>query len=447
MPKTPERNNSQKEKKPFIHETITGSANRGKKLGQKVLLTLGLAAVFGLTASLTFVLSRPMWEDHFREPETSESITIARDNTTAAAESSETETASVAVSQAETEPSSDRADQWREEISSMIDANRADLEDYKAVYNELSRVASSVNKSLVTVTASSMDTDWFDNQVSSNQETCGVVILETEQELLILANAEPLSDFESLKVTFGYYGEAEAYLKQTDGILGLAVVAVPLESLDDSIQTSIQPIALGNSYSAVQGQPVIAVGRPLGYSRSVAYGMLSYINSSVSGTDTLIRMLQTDIVSCAESCGMLIDLNGQLIGWLTSKYNSSMTEGFLSALAISDLKPLIEKLSNGKSMACLGIRGQNVTTEIAEAQELPMGVYITRCVTDRPAFLDGLQSGDILTAINADEILTMEDLQRCLEKYEPGDIVSVTAERSGREGYTQIKLDVTLQAR
>lgn len=98
-------------------------------------------------------------------------------------------------------------------------------------------------------------------------------------------------------------------------------------------------------------------------------------------------------------------------------------------------------------MACLGIRGQNVTTEIAAAQELPLGVYITRCVTDRPAFLDGLQNGDILTAINDDAILTMEDLQRCLEKYEPGDIVSVTAERSGREGYTQIKLDVTLQAR
>lgn len=453
MSETPEKDTSKKEKKPFIHETITGSAGHSRKLGGKVLLTLGLAVVFGLTASLTFVVSRPMWENHFSEPETSESVTIVRDNTTVGADATQASAPSEAVSEtaaeeeSETEPDTRSADEWREEIQAMIDNNRADMDDYKTIHNELSHVASAANKSLVTVTASSTDTDWFDNPVSSNQETCGVIVVKTSREILILTNAEPLSESDSLRVTFGAYGEGEAYLKQQDGIWGLAIVAVPLDTLDETIRNSVEAIELGNSYAAMQGQPVIAIGSPLGYYRSVAYGVISYINNNVQGTDALVRLLQTDIPDSENSCGMLIDTDGKLIGWLTNKYSGSTTSGLLSAISISDMKPLMEKLSNGKAMACLGIRGQNVTAEIAERQELPLGVYITRCVSDRPAYLEGLQSGDVLTAINEDAVSTMEDLQRCLEKYEPGDAVTITAQRSGREGYTEFTVDVTLQAR
>lgn len=78
---------------------------------------------------------------------------------------------------------------------------------------------------------------------------------------------------------------------------------------------------------------------------------------------------------------------------------------------------------------------------------MPVGIYITRCLDDRPAFLAGLQIGDILTGINDTEIVTVKDLQTCLEKLQSGDVVTVTVQRSGREGYKEIQTVATLQSR
>lgn len=91
MSQTPEKDSPEK-KKPFIHETITGSGKQNQQIGRKVLLTVGLAAVFGVTASLTFVVAQPFWEARFGETETSENITIARDDITEAPVSTESET-------------------------------------------------------------------------------------------------------------------------------------------------------------------------------------------------------------------------------------------------------------------------------------------------------------------------------------------------------------------
>ena len=250
-----------------------------------------------------------------------------------------------------------------------------------------------------------------------------------------------------MQVRFTGYATAEAYLKQTDSANGIAVIAVRVADLDSSMLSLITPIPLGNSLVVTQGQPIIAIGRPLGYDRSVAYGIISYTNSSVPAVDSMIRLLQTDIPSSDEARGMLINTSGELIGWLTTKYSSSSTDGFLTAISLSDLKPVIEKMSNGKAMATLGIRGQNVTADISEKQQMPMGVYVTKCLTDEPAYDAGIQSGDILTAIGNVVIVSLKDMQNCLEGLEPGDTVTVTVKRYGNEEYTEFTFDVTLQAR
>ena len=450
MSQTPEKDSPEK-KKPFIHETITGSGKQNQRIGRKVLLTVGLAAVFGVTASLTFVVAQPFWEARFGETETSENITIARDEITEASVSTESETASESGTQPAEESSTAResggTDDWENRVQAMINNDLADLNDYKSMYNALNNITIRANKSLVTVTVSSTDTDWFDQPFSSEQETCGIIVGKTAREYLILVDADLLDGVDNLNVTFGTYGTGSAYLKQSDGILDLAVIGVPLDTLSDGVEDHVEVISLGNSYLSMQGQPVIAIGRPLGLSRSVAYGMISYVNANISGTDMTLRLMQTDIVTAENARGMLINSDGELIGWLTEKFGANSTDGMLSALSISDIKPILEKLFNGQASACLGIRGQNVTDEIAQAHDMPVGVYITRCIDDRPAFLAGLQIGDILTGINDTEIVTVKDLQNCLEKLQPGDVITVTVQRNGREGYKEIQTAATLQAR
>ena len=470
MSQTPEKDSPEK-KKPFIHETITGSGKQNQQIGRKVLLTVGLAAVFGVTASLTFVVAQPFWEARFGETETSENITIARDDITEAPVSTESETSRETESETsrETESETNRetesetgtqpaeesrseretgsSDDWENRVQAMINNDLADLNDYKSMYNALNNITIRANKSLVTVTASSTDTDWFDQPFSSEQETCGIIVGKTAKEYLILVDADLLDGVDNLNVTFGIYGTGSAYLKQSDGILDLAVIGVPLDTLSNGVEDHVEVISLGNSYLSMQGQPVIAIGRPLGLSRSVAYGMISYVNPNISGTDMTLRLMQTDIVTAENARGMLINSDGELIGWLTEKFGAKSTDGMLSALSISDIKQILEKLFNGQASACLGVRGQNVTDEIAQVHDMPVGIYITRCLDDRPAFLAGLQIGDILTGINDTKIVTVKDLQTCLEKLQPGDVVTVTVQRSGREGYKEIQTVATLQSR
>ena len=76
-----------------------------------------------------------------------------------------------------------------------------------------------------------------------------------------------------------------------------------------------------------------------------------------------------------------------------------------------------------------------------------MGIYITKCVTDKPAYLAGLQSGDILTAVDGTAVAAMKDLQTLLETLPADAQVEVTIQRGGREGYAEKVFAVQLVPR
>ena len=265
MFQTPEKDSPEK-KKPFIHETITGSGKQNRQIGRKVLLTVGLAAVFGVTASLTFVVAQPFWEARFGETETSENITIARDDITEAPVSTESETSRETESETSRETESETgtqpaeesrseretgsSDDWENRVQAMINNDLADLNDYKSMYNALNNITIRANKSLVTVTASSTDTDWFDQPFSSEQETCGIIVGKTAKEYLILVDADLLDGVDNLNVTFGIYGTGSAYLKQSDGILDLAVIGVPLDTLSNGVDFLCESEYFRDGYDA-----------------------------------------------------------------------------------------------------------------------------------------------------------------------------------------------------
>ena len=430
-------------KKPFIRETITKPGKQGPGTGRVLLVTAAMAVVFGVIASLTFVLTRPWWESAFGEEESSESLTLEQDEASGESETAEAEESE----QAETEVSENLESEMESLVDSMLEDNQADLEDYESIYDALYDVIIAANDSLVTVTAYSTDQDWFENEVESDEETCGVIVALTEEEILILTDSYLLEAYDSVQVTFGSYGSGTAYLKAMDSANGIAVIAVSAEEAGTGVTGNVSVITLGNSYTAVQGEFVLAIGRPLGYSRSISYGIISYIDSSVQGVDCMLRLIQTNITAGTSPRGMLLNTDGELVGWLTTSYEDNSVDGLLCAVSITDLKPTIEKLMNGENMAQLGIRGQNVTEDIAAENAIPEGVWITECLTDEPAYLAGMQQGDIITAIDETEIGTLRELSNCLALYSPGDTVTVTVQREGRDGYSAISFAVTLDAR
>ena len=115
----------------------------------------------------------------------------------------------------------------------------------------------------------------------------------------------------------------------------------------------------------------------------------------------------------------------------------------LTAVSISELKDIIEFLSNGLNIPYLGIKGSTVTDAISKEYDIPKGVYIKEAVADSPAMTAGLQTGDVIAAVNKKEILTMKDYQKALMKLKKGDEARITVNRQNADGYK--KFNCTLE--
>ena len=216
-----------------------------------------------------------------------------------------------------------------------------------------------------------------------------------------------------------------------------------MSDVDTSTLSSIVTVPLGSSLSAAAGQPVILVGNPKDYVGSIAYGMISYVRASVQREDMTALVMYTDVATTSGSSGFVVNLDGQIIGMITADGTGTNT----SAIGISDLKTTIERLSNGMTMAYFGVTGQDVTTEISQNYQLPVGIYVTEAVMEGPAYNSGLQNGDVITSMDGQEILTVKTMQSFLEGKQPGDMITVQVQRAGRDGYTPVELLVTLGTR
>jgi len=117
-----------------------------------------------------------------------------------------------------------------------------------------------------------------------------------------------------------------------------------------------------------------------------------------------------------------------------------------AAMAISDYKSILEKMSNGVSFPYFGIKGQEVSA-VMNSNGMPLGVYVVDVHADSPAYNVGIQCGDIIRTMGKETIVTMKDFQSVLENSNPGDVILVSVSRNGREEYKEIQYQVTIGAR
>jgi len=119
--------------------------------------------------------------------------------------------------------------------------------------------------------------------------------------------------------------------------------------------------------------------------------------------------------------------------------------GELIAYGISDLKALIEKMSNAEDVTYLGVTGTTITNSIATTYNLPMGIYVTGVVENSPAFSAGLMNGDIITAVSGQTVVTFKSLCDSIYKYNNGDSIILNVKRKlGKDDYKIFSFNVTL---
>lgn len=319
-----------------------------------------------------------------------------------------------------------------------------ELKDYEKMYQQLMQIGNQVSKSLVDISAVKTDTDWFDEALTSHKSAAGLIIGDNGMELLILTEHEKVKDGD-LKVRFYDHTEAAGTLKKYDSNTGLAVVSVNLSDVDSSTREVISYAELGSSKSLRSGQPVIVVGNPTGSNGSLLFGNLTSVTQTAELYDSSYNILTTDILKSSNGSGVVADWSGKIIGLLQEKTEVEGQDNTIQAYGISDVKDLIEHLSNNQDIVYMGIVGADVTTSISEQENIPIGVYVSEVSLDSPAIIAGIQPGDIITEINGQAIVNLKDIVATLLKCSNGQTVDVRYKRADASGYQDLQASVTLK--
>ena len=424
----------QKGEQNFIKEKIKDKPLNKKKLFHKGIATIGYAILFGFVSCLVFCGLKPMMESWF-EPKDDPHIEIPKD--TLAEDSTAEDTGIDDIRPTSTdEPDSPQAGKEQEQQTVYVTEKKdMTLEDYQVLYNQLYRIGNSANKSIVTVTGVIEGTDIFDSPYEAAGQASGLIIGDNGKELLILTEYQTIANVKSIRVTFINNDTLEAELKKYDGNTGIAVLSVPVEKITKATMDKIEIAVLGNSLSLRQGKLVVALGSPLGTNYSILVGNITSVANTITTEDRNYTVFTTNIVANAQGNGVLINTDGEVIGLFLQSSSILKEQNTLTAVSISELKDIIEMLSNGHNIPYIGIKGSTVTDAISQEYEIPKGVYIKEAVMNSPAMNAGLQNGDVIVAMDGKKILTIEDYQQQLLTRKKGDEVKITVNRQGTEEY------------
>ena len=449
----------------FINEKIKEKPLNKKYLIKKALFTVVLAVIFGAVAALVFSLLQPEFSNWFY-PEEKPVVTIPKDDVTETEESGQGDTQESSEQKDTQDTENDgqqgengtaengqqgngetgnsqqeQAEQTGKDVSDN-DLQELELADFQKLQNKLYAVGKEANKSIVTVTGVKSDTDWFNNPYESKGQASGIIVAENSRELLVLTERKAIADAQEIYVTFINDISVKAEMKKYDGNTGIAVLSVKASELTENTKNAIEVAVLGNSLTVTQGTIAIAIGSPLGTNYSILTGNITSTTNSISTIDHNYSVFTTDIVGSSNGSGALVNVDGELIGIVMQGYSSAGDENTLTAISISELKALIEMLSNGQDIPYIGLEVTTVTAAIEREYEIPKGAYIKDVYMDSPAMAAGLQSGDVITEIDGDEILTAENYENKLLALKPEDTVEVKIERQGPDGYAEITCTV-----
>ena len=323
--------------------------------------------------------------------------------------------------------------------------------------SDIATIAKNAMPSIVSITNMSVQEvrSFFGGtqQQESTSVGSGIIIGQTDSELLILTNNHVVEGNEKLTVSFVDNESVEANVKGTDSTKDLAVVAVKISDVKDSTMDKIAVATMGDSSKLEVGEQVVAIGNALGYGQSVTSGIVSATERTLDGYEggTLI---QTDAaINPGNSGGALLNSNGEVIGINTAKVATDSVEGMGYAIPISDASDTIQNLMNQETktkvseaeQGYLGIQGVDVSDESAKMYNMPTGVYISDVVKNGGAQQAGLTKGSVITGLEGTTISDMNSLKEQLQYHRVGDKVKVTVQVPGNNGeYTEKTVEVTL---
>ena len=284
-----------------------------------------------------------------------------------------------------------------------------------------------------------MQTDTSDSSVSPASEGSGIIMSE---DGYIITNAHVVEGATSLKVMTSDGETYEAQLIGSDTVTDLAVVKIDA--------TGLTAAEFGSSEDLRVADKVMAIGNPGGHelSSSVTIGYVSALNRAIANSTTGYTMeyIQTDAaINPGNSGGALINEYGQVVGINSAKISATGYEGLGFAIPIDTAQPIISDLIQYgyvKDRAVLGISGQFIDSMTGRFYGLPQGEYVAQ-LNSSEAQSSGLQVGDVITAIDGQQLDSESTLRSAILSKKPGDTVTLQVYRSSTQQSATVELKLS----
>ena len=193
---------------------------------------------------------------------------------------------------------------------------------------------------------------------------------------------------------------------------------------------------LGDSSAVEVGELAVAIGNPLGqeFAGSVTAGVISAVNRTMTIDNRTYNLLQTDAaINSGNSGGALINKYGEVIGINSVKLSQTGVEGLGFAIAISEVKPIIDDLmSSGyvKGRPLVGIT-------VAETR---YGLFISGVTDGTGASMAGLKEGDMISKVEDKSVKTSAELNEIRDTKKPGEYLKFKIMRDGEMLDINVKL-------
>jgi serine protease Do len=257
----------------------------------------------------------------------------------------------------------------------------------------------------------------------------------------ILTNSHVVDEAERILVTLNDGRVLEGKRIGDDEETDIAVIKVDA--------TGLKAASFGDSDALRVGQPVLAIGNPLGLSGgpTVTSGVVSALRRSLRRdwfpVGDGLKVLQTDAaVNPGNSGGPLVDLEGRVVAITTA--TMPWAEGIGFAIPINDARRIADELiAHGRiPRPWLGIAGYDLNRRVAQHYGLAAtrGVFVTEVKPESPAAGAGVQVGDVITSIGTKALEDLGDLLDAIRTTKIGDTVVVEIDRQGRKIHAQATL-------
>ena len=404
------------------NKKVKKSSSFGKKLGRAAAIAL----VFGLVAGIAF-----------------QSVVVVSNKYLL------TDSASTTTSQ-ETASSSDSDGTLS---STVATANTVST----TVTSDVSEIVENVLPAIVQVTnvgLTEYQTFFGTMQQETTSAGSGIIIAQDDDYIYIATNNHVVSGAETLTITFNDDTAVEGTIKGTYSSYDLAVVSVAVSDIPEDTLSQIKVATLGDSDATVVGEAAIVIGNAMGYGISVTNGIISAKDREVSITDddgnvVTNSLLQTNAaVNPGNSGGALLNAKGEVIGIVSAKLADESVEGMGYAIPISTAWEIIEQMVDNDVVSeldasYLGIAGKDITSDMSEQYNIPVGVYVAQVVSGSGAEKAGIEEKDVITSFNGRTVTSVNTLNNIMQYLPAGTTVEVTVAKADNN-YEEETVQVTL---